>query len=96
VAVLDGQADAEVTPDGTAHGVARHHPQQLALCGLVGRRDQAETIGDMGGSFYWVACPGLSAAYVKIFFIFNESAGVVGLRSMAVVRPTGRGAAFTA
>ena len=36
--VLEGEPDAEVTLGGGAHGVAGHHPEQLAPGRLVRRR----------------------------------------------------------
>jgi hypothetical protein len=38
VAVLEGEPHAEVALGGAAHGVAGHHPQQLASGRLVWRR----------------------------------------------------------
>jgi hypothetical protein len=46
MAVLEGEPDAEVTFGGGAHGVAGHHPEQLASCRLVRRRH--EVVGELG------------------------------------------------
>jgi hypothetical protein len=49
MAVLEREPDAEVPLDGAAHGVAGHHPQQLAPGALVRWRDETRFPGQGAG-----------------------------------------------